>query len=98
MMLDWLGERHGVARLGEAAQHIDEAVEEGFATRTLRPMEFGGDQGLKAATQAVADVWREGSTFGAAELALTHWGHHAASIAKPNGTRPTAAPITLRYD
>jgi 3-isopropylmalate dehydrogenase len=56
MMLDWLGERHGVPGLGEAAQLIEDAVEEGFATRTLRPMEFGGDQGLKAATQAVADV------------------------------------------
>jgi 3-isopropylmalate dehydrogenase len=56
MMLDWLGERHGIAALSEAAQLIDEAVDEGFATRALRPMEFGGDQGLKAATQAVAEV------------------------------------------
>jgi 3-isopropylmalate dehydrogenase len=56
MMLDWLGERHGVTGLCEAAQLIDEAVDEAFATRELRPMEFGGDQGLKAATQAVADV------------------------------------------
>ena len=56
MMLDWLGERHGIAALCEAAQLIDEAVDEGFATRALRPMEFGGDQGLKAATQAVVDA------------------------------------------
>ena len=56
MMLDWLGERHGITALCEAAQLIDEAVDEAFATRELRPMEFGGDQGLKAATQAVAEV------------------------------------------
>ncbi len=56
MMLDWLGERHGIAALGEAAQLIEQAVEEGFATQTLRPMEFGGDQGLKAAAKAIADV------------------------------------------
>lgn len=56
MMLDWLGERHSIAVLGDAAQLIEDAVEEAFATRALRPMEFGGDQGLKAATQAVADV------------------------------------------
>ena len=56
MMLDWLGERHGIAALCEAAQLIDEAVDEGFATRALRPMEFGGDQGLKAATQTVVDA------------------------------------------
>ena len=56
MMLDWLGERHGIAALGDAAQLIEQAVEEAFATRALRPMEFGGDQGLKAATDAVARV------------------------------------------
>jgi 3-isopropylmalate dehydrogenase len=54
MMLDWLGERHGIAALGEAAAQIEAAVEEGFATRQLRPMEYGGDQGLKAATDTVA--------------------------------------------
>ncbi|HJQ60943.1 MAG TPA: isocitrate/isopropylmalate family dehydrogenase [Vineibacter sp.] len=56
MMLDWLGERHGIAALGEAATLIEEAVNEAFASRALRPMEFGGDQGLKAATAAVADT------------------------------------------
>jgi 3-isopropylmalate dehydrogenase len=56
MMLDWLGERHSIPVLNEAAQLIEEAVDEAFASRALRPMEFGGDQGLKAATQAVADA------------------------------------------
>jgi 3-isopropylmalate dehydrogenase len=56
MMLEWLGERRGIAALSDAARLIEEAVEEGFATRVLRPAEFGGDQGLKAATLAIADV------------------------------------------
>jgi len=59
MMLDWLGERHGIAELSEAAGHLEAAVEEGFATRRLRPMEFGGDQGLKDASKAVADLLGE---------------------------------------
>ncbi len=56
MMLEWLGERHRIAALGEAAMLIEHAVEEGFAAGALRPMEFGGDQGLRAATNAIADV------------------------------------------
>ena len=53
MMLDWLGERSGNAALGEAAAHLEGAVDQAFASCQLRPMEFGGDQGLKAATAAV---------------------------------------------
>jgi 3-isopropylmalate dehydrogenase len=53
MMLDWLGERHGLARLGEAAALLEAAVERGFATRRLRPMEFGGDQGTRDAASGV---------------------------------------------
>lgn len=56
MMLDWLGERHGIDALCEGAALLQDAVEEGFATRALRPMEFGGDQGLKAAVKATADL------------------------------------------
>jgi hypothetical protein len=56
MMLDWLGERHGNEALTEAASQIDAAVDEGFAMRALRPMEYGGDQGLKAATEAIAEI------------------------------------------
>ena len=46
-------------RLLRVSGAIDEAVEEGFATRALRPMEFGGDQGLQAATSAIADILSE---------------------------------------
>ena len=51
MMLDWLGERHGIARLGEAAGILDEAIDAGFAKGRLRPMEFGGDQGSREVTR-----------------------------------------------
>src|SRR5690606_29606407 len=53
MMLDWLGERHQIPQMCEAAQLLDEAIDEAFARRELRPMEFGGDQGLTDATTAV---------------------------------------------
>lgn len=50
MMLDWLGERHGIARLGEAAGILEDAIDAGFAKGRLRPMEFGGDQGSREVT------------------------------------------------
>jgi 3-isopropylmalate dehydrogenase len=53
MMLDWLGQRAGLAHMSEAAALLEKAVEHAFAANELRPMEFGGDQGLKAATAAV---------------------------------------------
>jgi 3-isopropylmalate dehydrogenase len=54
MMLDWLAVRSGHAGLGEAAALMETAVERAFAEKNLRPMEFGGDQGLNAATAAVS--------------------------------------------
>jgi 3-isopropylmalate dehydrogenase len=45
MMLDWLGERHDLPKLNEAAAILDTAVDEGFTLGRLRPMEFGGNQG-----------------------------------------------------
>ena len=53
MMLDWLSIRTGIASLGEGAQILEDSVYDAFASNSLRPMEFGGDQGLKAATAAV---------------------------------------------
>jgi len=53
MMLDWLGERHGLASMNEAAGLLEAAVENGFATCSVRPMEFGGDQGLTAVMTAI---------------------------------------------
>jgi 3-isopropylmalate dehydrogenase len=59
MMLDWLAMRHDIPQLADAAILLEGAVERGFAERRLRPMEFGGDQGLKAATTVVMDILDE---------------------------------------
>ncbi|RTL65174.1 MAG: isocitrate/isopropylmalate dehydrogenase family protein [Hyphomicrobiales bacterium] len=56
MMLDWLSDRHGIPQLAEAAGLLERAIERAFAERRLRPMEFGGDQGLRAATAAVEEM------------------------------------------
>ena len=53
MMLDWLGRRHDNPKMIEAADLIDKAVEAAFAANTLRPMEYGGDQGTVDASKAV---------------------------------------------
>ncbi len=55
LMLDWLAQRSGNAAMADAAALLESAVEAAFAARALRPMEFGGDQGLLAATRAVND-------------------------------------------
>ena len=53
LMLDWLAQRSGNAALADAAVLLEQAVDDAFAAGQLRPMEFGGDQGVKAATAAV---------------------------------------------
>jgi len=53
MMLDWLGEQHGIGRLGEAGRILDDAVRGAFAGGKLKPCEFGGRDGTAAITQAV---------------------------------------------
>jgi 3-isopropylmalate dehydrogenase len=53
MMLDWLGNQHGVGNLTEAADVLESAVRTAFAKGTLRPYEFGGSDGTAAITQAV---------------------------------------------
>ncbi len=53
MMLDWLGWQAGNDRMLEAARLIEQAVRDGFADGSLRPMEFGGDMGLQDMTKAV---------------------------------------------
>ena len=55
MMLDYLADKADNAALTDAAGLIETAVAEGFAANTLRPMEFGGDMGTKAVTNAVLD-------------------------------------------
>ena len=58
LMLDYLADQSGYAPLATAAQAIETAVEAGFANKRIRPMEFGGDMGTKAVTQAVIDGLR----------------------------------------
>jgi len=56
MMLDWLGERHRLPRMTEAAGLLEDAVERGFASKALRPMEFGGDQGSRDYAAALMEL------------------------------------------
>jgi 3-isopropylmalate dehydrogenase len=57
MMLDWLGERHGVPQAREAAQRIERAVDRVFAERKVMSAEFGGKDGTAAITRAVGDLF-----------------------------------------
>ena len=53
LMLDYLADQTGIAAYADAGQIIESAVDQGFAANQLRPMEFGGDMGTKAMTEAV---------------------------------------------
>lgn len=53
LMLEWLARRHDNPKFTEAAALLETAVERAFAKQALRPMEYGGDQGCRAATKAV---------------------------------------------
>jgi 3-isopropylmalate dehydrogenase len=55
MMLDWLGERHGIEACREAGAELERAVHAAFASGNLRPVEMGGASGLKEITAAVTD-------------------------------------------
>jgi 3-isopropylmalate dehydrogenase len=55
MMLEWLGERHGVDACVRAADAIRAAVGAAYADEALRPREIGGDAGTAA---IVERVWR----------------------------------------
>jgi len=56
LMLDWLGHRHDVPALLEAAEALERAMAHGFRTRAVRPVEHGGDQGTMAVARAVIDA------------------------------------------
>jgi 3-isopropylmalate dehydrogenase len=51
MMLEWLGDRHGVPACSRAASALIQAVERAFADGSLVPTEYGGTAG----TQAIAE-------------------------------------------
>lgn len=56
MMLDWLGSRHKVPAVLDAAARLEAAVDHVFAERKVRPYEFGGSDGTSAITHAVIDA------------------------------------------
>ncbi|MCG8547883.1 MAG: isocitrate/isopropylmalate family dehydrogenase [Alphaproteobacteria bacterium] len=58
MMLDYLADKAGHQPLADAAHIIEQAVYDGFAANRLRPMEFGGDMGTQAVTNALVDMIR----------------------------------------
>ena len=53
LMLDWLGERHGLVEAQAAAERLTAAVENAFAPGTLKPCEMGGDAGTQQIFTAV---------------------------------------------
>jgi 3-isopropylmalate dehydrogenase len=56
MMLEWLGEKHGDARLSEGARVLEDAVRAVFAERRALPFEFGGNDGTREITQTVLNT------------------------------------------
>jgi 3-isopropylmalate dehydrogenase len=56
MMLDWLGTRHKVPALTDAAAQLEAAIDHVFAERMVKPFEFGGADGTAAVTRAVIDA------------------------------------------
>jgi 3-isopropylmalate dehydrogenase len=52
LMLDWLADKHDHKQAAEAAQAIERAVDQAFATG-LKPFEFGGSDGTAAIAKAV---------------------------------------------
>jgi 3-isopropylmalate dehydrogenase len=54
MMLDWLAGRSGNEALATAGQKLERAVDTVFATGAIKPYEFGGRDGTKAISAAVA--------------------------------------------
>jgi 3-isopropylmalate dehydrogenase len=53
MMLDWLGDRHGVPGCARAAVELTQAVERAFADGTLVPIEGGGTADTKTISDRV---------------------------------------------
>jgi len=52
MMLDWLGDKHGLEGAAEAAARIQRAVDQAYAGG-MKPMEFGGANGTADIARAV---------------------------------------------
>ena len=55
LMLDWLGARHDLLALSEAARALETAIESGYRSGALRPVEQGGSQGTTEVARAVIE-------------------------------------------
>lgn len=55
LMLEWLGDRHGMMGCEQAAGLIRAAVDAAFEDGKLRPVELGGDAGTRRIAQAVIE-------------------------------------------
>ncbi len=53
LMLDWLGERHELAACCEAAAMLESAIETGYRSGAVRPIEQGGTQTTTEVARAV---------------------------------------------
>ncbi|MCK6449696.1 MAG: isocitrate/isopropylmalate family dehydrogenase [Alphaproteobacteria bacterium] len=53
LMLDWLGDRHGVEAATTAGRVLERAVDDAFCADGLSPCEIGGGDGTEAITRAV---------------------------------------------
>ena len=53
LMLDWLGGRHALAALSDAAARLESALASGYQSGAIQPLEQGGSQGTGAVAQAV---------------------------------------------
>ena len=60
MMLDWLGDMHGVEACNTSAALLEEAIDIAFAEKKLDPAEFGGTAGTKKITETVLGVLESG--------------------------------------
>jgi 3-isopropylmalate dehydrogenase len=56
LMLEWLGERHGIDACGAAAEALQQAIERGFHSRAIRPIEQGGAQTTSEVARAVIEL------------------------------------------
>ncbi len=56
LMLDWLGERHDLSACGRAAERLETAIETGYRTGAVRPIEQGGTQTTTEVAKAVIQL------------------------------------------
>jgi 3-isopropylmalate dehydrogenase len=56
LMLDWLGERHDLGACSEAAQRLESAIEDGYRSGAVHPIEQGGSQTTTEVAKAVIQL------------------------------------------